>query len=283
MVVETIDLYEYFHIPRGGAKGGYLTAYRHGQLVSSDKKIRPALLVIPGGGYAMVSDREGEPVALRYFGAGFDCFTLDYSVAPKHYPAQILQAGMAMLYLRREAAALDLDGQHIAAVGFSAGGHLCGCISLRWDDAALVQAFGKEACEAIRPDASIFAYPVITSDERYTHAGSFINFCGDKVRAEEYSLEKNVRPNAPHSFIWSTSEDEAVPPENALLLYSALHRAGVTAELHIFEKGCHGMSLCNIETSWCDEPSAPISGHNAHWIEMSQEFLAEHGFAVHKG
>ena len=282
MVAETIDLYDYFQMQRGNTKGGALTAYRHGQLPGLDKKIRPAILVIPGGGYAFVSDSEMEPIALRFFAAGFDAFTLDYGIAPEeHYPTQILQAGMAMLYLRREAAKLDLDAQHIAAIGFSAGGHLCGCISILWDDPALVAAFGKEECEGIRPDASILAYPVITSDSRYWHKGSFDNFCGDAVKAEDYSLEKKVRPSAPPCFIWSTSADEAVPAENAMMLYTALRKAGVSAELHIFEKGCHGMSLCNGETA-CAEPSVRVCEHNAHWVGLALEFLAEQGFAMRK-
>ena len=282
MIVETIDLYAYFGMPRGGAKGGYLTAYRHGRLPMLERKIRPAMLVIPGGAYLFVSDSEMEPVALRFFAAGYDAFALNYSVAPEeHYPAQILQAGMAMLYLRREAASLDLDGGRIAAVGFSAGGHLCGCISLLWDDPALVSAFGEEACSGIRPDAAILSYPVVTSDARYWHEGSFVNFCGDAVKAEDYSLDCKARPNDPPCFIWSTSADEAVPAENAIRLYSALRKAGVAAELHVFEKGCHGMSLCNGETA-CAEPSASVCSHHAHWVELALEFLAEHGFAMRK-
>ena len=281
MTVSKIDLYEYFGIPREGAKGGILTAYCHGQLPGLVKKVRPAILVIPGGAYLFVSDSENEPVALRYFAEGYDAFALDYSVAPEHYPAQILQAGMAMLYLRREAAALDLDVRHIAAVGFSAGGHLCGCVSLLWDDPALVAAFGKEACEGIRPDASVLAYPVITADDRYWQKDSLMNFCGGAVKTEDYSLEKRVRANAAPCFIWSTSADDCVPAENSLLLYSALRRAGVSAELHVFEKGCHGMSLCNGETA-CSEPSAHVCAHNASWVELSLGFLEEHGFAVKK-
>ena len=281
MTVNKVDLYEYFGLPREGVKGGFLTAYCHGQQPGLVKKIRPAMLVIPGGGYAFVSDSENEPVALRYFAEGFDAFALDYSIAPDHYPAQILEAGMAMLYLRREAAAMDIDPEHIAAVGFSAGGHLCGCISVLWDDPALVKAFGREACEGIRPDASVLSYPVITADNRYWHEGSFVNFCGGVVAAEDYSLEKRVRANASPCFLWSTSEDGCVPAENALMMYVSLRKAGVSAELHIFEKGCHGMSLCNGETA-CSEPSAHVCEHNAVWFRLSLEFLEEHGFAVKK-
>ena len=142
MKTETIDLYEYFSFEREGVKAGTLTCFRHGDMTEMrTKKIRPAILVIPGGGYGFVSQREGQPIAMRYFADGFDAFVLNYDIAPVSYPAQIVQAGMAMLYLRREAKNLDIDAEHIAAVGFSAGGHLLGCISLLWDDPALKALF----------------------------------------------------------------------------------------------------------------------------------------------
>ena len=134
MILETIDLYRYFGSERGEKKGGYLHSYRHGQMEELGvKKVRPALLVIPGGGYAFLSQREGEPIALRFFAEGFDTFVLDYDLAPQfHYPTQLEQAAMAMVYLRREAGRLDIDPAHVGAIGFSAGGHLCGCITLLW-------------------------------------------------------------------------------------------------------------------------------------------------------
>ena len=191
MTVETIDLYDYFKLPRSGAKKGILTAYRHGQFTELQvKKRRAAMLVLPGGAYAMVSQREAEPVALRYFAEGLDAFVLDYDVAPKHYPTQLLQAGMAMLYLRREAGSLYIDDEHIAAIGFSAGGHLCGCISLLWDDPALRAAFGAE-CEQIRPDASVYSYPVVTCDPAKAHLDSFRNFCGG---AADAVVHQHIKP-----------------------------------------------------------------------------------------
>ena len=280
MTVETIDLYDYFKLPRSGAKKGILTAYRHGQFTELQvKKRRAAMLVLPGGAYAMVSQREAEPVALRYFAEGLDAFVLDYDVAPKHYPTQLLQAGMAMLYLRREAGSLYIDDEHIAAIGFSAGGHLCGCISLLWDDPALVQAFGKEECVRIRPDASVLSYPVVTFGEWHSHGGSFENFCGDAVKKEDYSPEKTERSSASPCFLWANTTDEVGPPDNAVLLYSALRRAGVPAELHVFEQGWHGMSLCNGEVEQ-EEVNDAVRAHVSHWIELSVEFLRAHGFST---
>ncbi len=281
MITEKIDLYAWSGIGRKGEKGGYLCSYRHGDLSPEmgKGKVRPAILIIPGGAYAFVSLREGEPIALQYFAQGFDCFVLDYDIAPhRHYPAQILQAGMAMMYLRREADKLGIDGGHIAAVGFSAGGHLCGCISLLWDDPALQKAFGKD-CELIRPDASIYSYAVVSNGEHISHGGSFDNFCADVVNRDDYSLEKKVRPSASPSFLWANTEDNCVPVENSLLLYSALHRAGVPVEMHIYEKGWHGMSTSDEEV-YTEDVSDPMFAHIRTWLPLSFSFLKAHGFAV---
>ena len=98
MITERIDLFEYFKTAREGAERGTLACYRHTQIAELGvKRLRPAILIIPGGAYAFVSQREAEPVALRYFAQGFDCFVLDYDIAPHGYPVQIEEAAMAML------------------------------------------------------------------------------------------------------------------------------------------------------------------------------------------
>lgn len=274
---KTIDLFSEFGLERGGAVSGTLTLYRHADLTEmKEKRLRPAMLVIPGGGYAMVSQRENEPIALSFFAQGYDCFVLEYDVAPHSYPVQILEAGMAMLWLRRNAEKLSLMENCIGAVGFSAGGHLAGCISYLWQDAALRKAFGDE-CERIRPDAVVLSYPVITSDNRYWHEGSFVNFCGKAVPFADYSLEKAVTPAAPPSFIWSTTEDNDVPVENSLLLYEALLHAGVPAEMHLFEKGWHGLSTADTEV-YAEE--FPFMKRVRQWIPLAVSFLRAHGFAV---
>lgn len=271
------DLYEYFAMERGDAEKGYLTAYLHADLTEMKKKrVRPAMLVIPGGGYTCVSQREGEPIALRFFAEGYNCFVLEYDVAPRCYPTQLLQAGMAMLYLRREAAQLGVDGTHIAAVGFSAGGHLTGCIGLLWDDPALRAAFGAE-CEKICPDALVLAYPVVTADERFYHGGSFRNFCGGRVNAQDYSLEKSVRRGAPPCFLWATTTDDCVRVENSLLLYTALKDAGASVEMHLFEKGWHGLATADAEVN--DALPAP-EARVREWLPLALSFLRTHAFEV---
>ena len=157
MITERIDLFEYFKTAREGAERGTLACYRHTQIAELGvKRLRPAILIIPGGAYAFVSEKEAEPVALRYFAQGFDCFVLDYDIAPHGYPVQIEEAAMAMLYLRRECAALDLTGR-IAVMGFSAGGHLAGLLATLTQEESVI--FGKEV-KSVRPDAVLLAYQI---------------------------------------------------------------------------------------------------------------------------
>ena len=227
-----------------------------------------------GGGYSFVSEREWEPVALYYYGRGLDAFVLDYNVAPDcGYPTLLLEAGMAMLYLRREGERLSLDGR-IAAPGFSSGGHLCACIALLWDDRVLQEAFGEE-CAAIRPDAAILAYAVLSSGPSCWDEETFVNFCGTEAPYEAYSPDRVVRPTAPPVFLWATVDDAAVPIENSIRLFRALCRAGVSAEYHAFEKGEHGLSVCSEEVL---RACTPESEHIRHWLQLSVEFLQAHGF-----
>ena len=279
MIFTKIDLYSEMHLPRKDAVQGFLEAYRHTQLSERGiRKRRPALLVIPGGGYGMLSEREAEPVALQFFAEGFDCFVLRYDVAPLHYPTPLLQAGMAMLWLRKNASALAIDDTHIAAAGFSAGGHLAGCLAFLWRDAALQAAFGRDT-NAIRPDACLLAYPVVTMGE-WAHEGSRdVITDGDEVLKELLSLEKQVTKEAPPVFLWHTQEDVCVPVENSLLLAAAYRKAGVPFAMHIFEHGPHGMSLVSPETSdqtEYDRFLAPVG----KWLPLSLDWLKSRGFSV---
>ena len=279
MILRTVDLYQECNIARGAAKRGYLTLYLHEDLPELRvHRSRPAMLVIPGGAYAFLSQREGTPVATEFYAAGYQTFLLDYDIAPAHYPAQILQAAMAMLYIRRNAALLGVAQSRVAAAGFSAGGHLLGCISAIWDDPALRAAFGDE-CVSVRPDASVYGYPVVSCDPAVAHADSFKNFCGDAVRAEDYSIDRRVGNACSPAFIWANTPDDLVTPENALLLYRAYLRAGVRAELHIFRDGRHGMSVCTAE---CDErtPLPAECGYVRPWLDLCKNFLGTLGFTV---
>ena len=166
----------------------------------------------------------------------------------------------------RRAAAWHVQPDKIAVCGFSAGGHLA-------LSGAVLAVPGLP--EQPRPDAVILGYPVITAGE-YAHRGSFVQLAGEDPAAQQaFSLEDKITPRTPPVFVWHTMEDETVPVENTLLLVSALHRAGVPCEAHLFEKGCHGTSLSTAEVN---HPSA----HRSRWLTLAREWLDD-TFDFHLG
>ena len=279
MILEEIDLYEYFRVERQGAPKGKLVCYRHGQIAEMNKRMRrPAILVLPGGGYGFVSQREAEPVAIEYYREGFDAFVLDYDVAPVGYPVQLEEAAMAMMYIRRNADAFDILPDKVAAIGFSAGGHLLGCIGTIWNDPAVKEIFGRES-EKVRPDASVYSYAVVSPDPAIYRGNTFKNFCGGNASPSDYAIDVNVGKDCRPAFIWGNSPDRTVLPEHAARLYLAYLAAGVPAELHLFREGWHGMSVCKEEIEHTRPVSEPCI-YTRQWIQLCKTFLKTLGFCV---
>ena len=231
------------------------------------------MLVIAGGAYAFVSQREKEPLALFYLSKSFQAFTLDYSVAPHaSYPYQLIEGCMAMAYIRENAEKLCVDPEHVASIGFSAGGHLCAMLATLYKE-KVVEEFLGESSKLCRPDAVILSYPVISSSD-CAHKGSIMNLSGGREELfEKISLENQVDKDSSPAFIWATADDGAVPVENSLLMAMAYKKAGVPFELHVFESGIHGLSLCNREVNTINEPASK-------WAEMAVTYLRRRGFEV---
>lgn len=275
MITETVDLYGYCGQPRKDADGGRLTCWvqKTPEEVSSGRK-RPAILILPGGGYHHTSSREAEPIALRFAAMGYAAFVLHYSCAPSRFPTALREAAMAMYYIRRNAEAFEIG--KIAALGFSAGGHLCGCLGTLFDSPAVADL---GAAEVLRPDALCLCYPVAVSWGR-THEGSFDNLTGkDAALRENLSLEKLVRPDMPPTFLWHTREDASVPCRNSLILAQAMEEAGVDFVLHIYRKGKHGLSTADAMAfpTWnLPEISWDIPG----WPDACIRFFREVGLTV---
>lgn len=178
---------------------------------------RPAVVVVPGGGYDHVSPREGEPVALRLLAMGYQAFVLNYSVAPAVYPLALQELARAIDTVRSHAAELCVDPDRITVMGFSAGGHLVGLLGALWNHPWLAESITVSP-ESIRPDALCLGYPVVSSGS-YAHRGSFEHLTGaDDALAQKLSIENMVREGFPRTFIWHTAEDKSVPVQNSLLL-----------------------------------------------------------------
>jgi acetyl esterase/lipase len=229
-----------------------LTAYLHDPSPElANLSVRPAVLVLPGGGYAGTSDREADPIALSFLAHGFQAFVLRYSVVPfAAFPNSLCDASRAMALIRDHAAAWRLDPNKVAVCGFSAGGHLAASLGTLWNDPEVVRQAGIQP-GANQPNALILGYPVITAGP-HAHAGSIQNLAAGRpvegLRAK-LSCERNVGQHTPPSFIFHTYMDQVVPVENTLLFASALAQADVPFELHIFTNGVHGLALSNALTS----------------------------------
>ena len=276
MIYEKIDLYDYFSVPRNGSKGGELTVYVREKYTEIKDRIRPAMLVIAGGGYNIVSERESEPVALEFLHAGFSAFSLRYSVNTP-FPAPLLEAGMAMAFIRENAEKYSVDRAHVGAIGFSAGGHLTGMLATMFDDGSLKAALGKRA-ELVRPDAVILCYPVITTGE-YSHDGTADTISGgDKQLRRKLSVESLVTEKSSPAFIWHTQEDAAVCVRNSLMLASAYQTCGVPYELHIFERGRHGLGTVGLEVENAEHPEEVA--RDAAWLALAKSYLKMHGFGL---
>lgn len=281
MITQKINLYEYFKIEKPEGARGVLTTYIRDLSSEIDlERKAPAMLVIPGGGYYMVSDREGEPVAMRYLALGFNAFVLDYSVAEDSalkYPYQIAEVAMAMEYLRINAENLNIDPEKIAAVGFSAGGHLCAMLGSFHNCPETGKVFKPTVC--VKPNAVVLGYPVISSDISFAHIGSFINLCGEenKELMKKVDVLNLIDENSAPAFIWSTFNDNVVPCQNAIEAALKYKESGVPVSLHVFGKGEHGLSVADATVYKADKALKEMSVSVPEWVRLSVEWLEEQG------
>jgi len=242
--------------------------YNMSEMNRQDQK-RPCMVVCPGGGYGMCSQRESEAIALNFLPEGFNAFVITYSVAPHRFPTQLCEVAATMELIHKNAEKWNCDTEKIAIIGFSAGGHLAAHYSTMYDCKEVREIFP----ESKPVNASVLSYPVITADPSCRHTGSFLNLLGhepDLNEIEYFSCDKKVKENTPPAFIWHTAEDNCVPVENSLLYAGALSKYKIPFELHIYPYGCHGLSTCDKET--CNNPDQNVTHANA-WLGSVKTWL----------
>ena len=227
----------------------------------------PAIVVCPGGGYRnLATNHEGRQVANYLNSLGIAAFVLRYRLGPQyHHPVELGDVQRAIRTVRAHAGAWRLAADRIGVLGFSAGGHLAMTASTQFDEG------NPSATDAIdrassRPDFTVLGYPVISMTAPWTHAGSRTNLLGDHpdpLLAKRLSGEDAVTAATPPTFIFHTNADTTVPAENSLFYFLALRKAGVAAELHVFERGPHGVGLANDDTAL-----AEWSKLLAYWLRV---------------
>lgn len=236
-------------------------------------KKREIIIICPGGGYEFTSDREAEPIALKFVAQGFNAVVIRYSIAPVRYPTALLELAETVRYVREKEKEWNVDTEKVIVCGFSAGGHLAGSLGVLWNN-EIIEKYLDIKNEEVKPNAMILCYPVISSGE-FAHKGSFDSLLGEKeaeISRENLSLEKLVSIETPKTFLWHTFDDGTVPVQNSLLFSNALASNKVQFELHIYPSGVHGLGLCE-EITAMNGRSEHINSHIASWFNLACQWI----------
>jgi acetyl esterase/lipase len=244
-----------------------ITAY-----IPAANPTKTAVVIAPGGGYQHLSMvREGSDVAAFLNAHGVAAFVLKYRLGAKyHNPAELNDAQRAIRTVRANAAKYGYSADRIGMCGFSAGGHLAASAGTMFDAGNPAAADPIEQ-QSSRPDFLVLAYPVITMEDPYVHKGSRTFLLGDaptQAEMDVMSAELRVTPQTPPTFLFSTTDDHTVPILNTVMFYTALVKAGVPAEMHIFQHGGHGAGL------------APTNPQLSPWTDLLLKWMRERGYAA---
>ena len=210
-----------------------------------DQASGAAFVVCPGGGYRNLAAHEGEPFAKWLNSLGIHAFVLKYRLTTDgyHVPAALLDAARAMRLVRSHAAEWGIDPKRIGMIGSSAGGHLTATLITQFD-AGNPNAEDPIERASSRPDLAVLCYAFILFDiPKPEREEQFLGPNATPEQKKMLSPRLNVRKDTPHTFIWQTVEDEKVPVDNAFAFATALREKGVRFDLHLYQKGKHGIGL----------------------------------------
>ena len=258
---------------------GYVQAYIHEPNSEMERDEFPSVVVVPGGSYWTTSEREAEPVAMRFYASGYNVFVLRYTTTHKPkdhtptgitpYPICYKELGAVVDLIKKKPKGWYLDGK-VIVVGFSAGGHLTATLSTRYDDKLVSD--GRQC----KPDATILVYPVITGGE-FAHRSSFEQLTGtsDIAVHQVESVENYVHKGMSPVYICHAMDDDGVDVRNSLLFVSKLAEYKVDCECHVYPKGRHGFSTA---TNLVNTPYE----HTASWVDEALNFLKKRDLSIEK-
>jgi acetyl esterase/lipase len=231
-------------------------------LADAAAAVAPAIVIFPGGGYGALAPHEGKGYADWLVTNGISCFVVKYRLGSSGYrhPSMLQDAARAVRLARSRADEWKIDPKRVGVIGSSAGGHLASTLITHFDSGN-TDASDPVERQSSRPDLAILCYPVITMGTN-THSGSKRNLLGENPTPDlvvNLSNELRVTKDTPPCFIWHTWEDKAVKLENSLMFASALQRVGVPFDLHVYQKGAHGLGLGN---------NHPWASDCLNWLRM---------------
>lgn len=207
------------------------------------KKSNAAVVIFPGGAYKMLADHEGKGYAEYLNSIGITAFVVYYTLAPEHFPLQLLDARRAVRFVRANSEKFGVDKDKICVMGSSAGGHLTALVST-YTKGIAGEDVDEIDQEAYLPNGQILCYPVIVSDRAIGHTGSYTNLLGEDVQNwEDYDPSLILDENTPKAFIWHTASDGSARVLNSYRYATALYGKGIPCEVHVFPWGPHGSGL----------------------------------------
>ena len=280
MKIEVIPLFE-------GLESATLTAYiKEPGMDHVFPIVRPAVIICPGGAYIGITEKEAEPVALRFLAAGYHVFVLKYSIGAQigQFPAPFIDVAKSIKLIRENAKRWYIDPDKVVLCGFSTGAHVAAILSATWHEEYISEVL-KEDNLLFKPNALILGYPLLDmylfKEKNADRMGSlleimFSNIYGTLNPSDEqldmWSCKNRVTKNMPPTFLWTTLEDEVIDVKESLSFAKELSKNKVPFELHVFEKGAHGLSLADETVGYDhDEIRKNINAHK--WIDMALNWL----------
>lgn len=250
----------YVNVREKPTEWGYMPTLQLYLLEERDKP-RPIVIICPGGGYVNVNPEEDRVVS-QYNAAGFHAAVLRYSVRPHCFPEPERDLMLAIGLVRESAEEWGIQKDRVAVCGFSAGGHLCACVSTLWK---------KMGEERYRPNAAILCHAVLTA--RLNHCRDFIAAhvgSEDEKELELAFCDRQVSSDTPPTFLYTTFEDKLANVENVLYYGEMLTKQGVPFEMHVLPRGGHCAPWCD-DTIW----AKPVRGRDYNYIGLSVQWMRE--------
>ena len=293
-------LHTSYHLPSGAYFDTYIM---NSEINYREYRKRPAIIVAPGGAYAIHATKESEPVAIQFMQMGYQVFVLHYSVGSdrshpergilKHarYPLQVIEMLEALHIVKEHADEWHIDANRIFLMGFSAGGHVCASCGVRWKDAKIVEQLSfipKE--EELKVNGIVLGYPFLVpnSDEffeqhhleavqRVQGITNYVLYQSDTPSREDFdkvNLLNYISKDTVPMFLWHSIDDPVIDARNSTRFITKLLDYGIPAEYHLFGHGEHGKALENRLTH---QPQETIDNHLNSWISLADYWMNRMG------